>query len=59
MAVFSFDSTVTRRALRAQDTLKASRNARPALVLRWQQDACGHLVCRWVFASASPVSPPY
>jgi hypothetical protein len=59
MAVFPFDSTVTQRALRAQDSLKASRHARPALVMRWEQDAYGHLVYRWVFASASPVSPPY
>jgi hypothetical protein len=60
MAVFLFDSTVTQRALRAQDSLKVSRQARPALVMRWERDACGHLVCRWVIAaSASPVSPPY
>jgi hypothetical protein len=57
MAVFPFDSTVAQRASRAQDFLKA---ARPALVMRWEQDAYGHLVCRWVFAApASPVSPPY
>ena len=60
MAVFSFDTAVTQRALRAKDPLKASRQARPALVMRWEQDGRGHLVCRWVFAaSASPVSPRY
>jgi hypothetical protein len=59
MAVFSFDSTATQRRLRARDTLNASRQTRPALAIRWEQDARGRFVCRWVFACpASSISPP-
>jgi hypothetical protein len=46
MAVFSFDSTATQRRLRARDTLNASRQTRPALAIRWEQDARGRFVCR-------------
>jgi hypothetical protein len=60
MAVFPFVPTATPRAARVPYRFSASRQSRPALVMRWEQDAHGHLVCRWVFAaSASPISPPY
>jgi hypothetical protein len=60
MAVFLFDPTATRRTLRANDTLNTSRSSRPELAMRWEQDARGRFVCRWVLAlPASPISPPH
>ena len=57
MAVFSFDPTATQRT---RDTLNTSRQTRPTLAMRWEQDARGRFVCRWVLAlPASPISPPH
>ncbi len=49
MAVLKFDIIAKRRASRAQVTLNAPCQTRPALVMRWEQDARGHLFCHWVF----------
>jgi hypothetical protein len=60
MAVLSFDITATRRASRAQTMRNASRETRPALVMRWEQDARGHFFCHWVLdRPVSSLSPPH
>ena len=57
MAVLSFDIIATRRALRAQAMRNAPCKTRPALVMRWEQDAHGHFFCHWVFDPFA--SPPH